>query len=147
MDEEQLVPRGMLDEEMIARIAGHLKYGNFIETAVKASGISLETYKGWIKRGLAERKRLSAGEIPDWKERIYVRLIETVDKVLAEVESKDLQRIENAANNDWRAAAWKMKKRWAKRWGDTERHDVTSNGETIQPGATVTIVKLPDNGR
>jgi hypothetical protein len=90
--------------EVIGRIIQSLQAGNYIETAAAFAGIDKTTLYDWLKQGAAEDE----GE--------YRNFSNAVGEALATAEMLDVQRVGNAAKDDWRAAAWRLERRHSKRW-------------------------------
>jgi len=90
--------------------------GNYIETAAAAAGVSSSTMRDWLRRGARARSG------------IYRELHEAVNKATAEAEAKDVIRISKAASSgEWRAAAWKLERRYPERFG--QKLTVEAKGE------------------
>ena len=90
-----------------------LRGGNYIETAAAFSGVHKDTLYEWLKLGAAEE----AGPYRDFSD--------GVEEALATGEMMDVQRVGNAAKDDWRAAAWRLERRHPKRWGRKEHIELT----------------------
>ena len=84
-----------------------IKAGNYVETAARLSGVSKSLLYEWLKKGNAKRP---PPECP------YVALVEAIQNALAYAEARDLDAIRKAAAKDWKAAAWRLERRFPKRW-------------------------------
>jgi class 3 adenylate cyclase len=90
--------------EVRERMLIAIRAGNFVEVAARYAGISASTYYEWCARG----ERGEPG---------FAEFVEAVDQALAEAEVRLVSRISKAAQEgDWRAAAWKLPRRFRERW-------------------------------
>ena len=94
-----------LTSEVAARICRALRAGVYIETAAVLAGISRSTFYYWMKR--------AAKSEPS----IYRQFSDTVEGAMAHAEVRDVAIIAEAAKTKWRAAAWRLERRYASRWG------------------------------
>ena len=98
---------------LIVRLIGA---GNYLETAAAAAGVSTSTMREWLRRGARE------------DDGIYADLADAVSKATAEAEAKDVIQISKAAaEGEWRAAAWKLERRYPERYG--QKLTVEAKGE------------------
>lgn len=119
-----------LDKNIERKILDVLKMGNYIETAAAFGGIDPSTFYRWLKRGKLHIQKTIQNpqyQIPEYEKR-YVRFKRNVDQALAEAEIRELQIIMMAANEDWRAAAWILERRYPDKWGKKNRHEITGQG-------------------
>lgn len=93
------------DPELAKRVIDLIRVGNFVETAAAACGVHRATLYRWLERGDRQRE----GVLRDFSD--------AVAKAQAESESRDLLLIAKAALSDWRAAAWRLERRWPRRFG------------------------------
>lgn len=83
--------------------------GNYIETAALTAGIDKVTLYEWLKKG----KRAGHGQ--------YFEFSNALQKALGFAELRDLEVIDHAAQNgQWQASAWKLERKFPKRWGRRE---------------------------
>ncbi|MFD1422452.1 hypothetical protein ACFQ4J_01685 [Laceyella tengchongensis] len=98
-----------LQEKIVTVIRG----GNYIETAAAYAGISKQTLYNWLRRGARQK----SGQ--------YREFALAVEQALAEAEMRDLALIEQAARDGkWQAAAWRLERRFPKRWGRQDYLDL-----------------------
>ncbi|NLA45469.1 MAG: hypothetical protein GX869_07490 [Candidatus Cloacimonetes bacterium] len=95
-----------LNQELIKKVCGYIKTGNYIETSCRACGITAKTYYEWIKK--AEIKPNS----------IYGMFSKAIEEAEAEAEIALELEIRKKVPEDWRAGDTILKKRFRKRWGD-----------------------------
>jgi hypothetical protein len=69
------------------------------------AGIHKSTLYDWLRRG----SRCTSG--------IYRSFSDAVGQALADSELKSLHQIDEAANFHWQAAAWRLERRFPRRWG------------------------------
>ena len=92
------------------RIVQAIKLGATYEDAANYGGISYETFRVWMETKPA--------------------FSEAVKKAEGEAVLVWLAKIENEASDDnWQAAAWKLERRYPQRYGKTvQQHDVNHSG-------------------
>jgi transposase len=102
-----------LNDELQNQICELLRWGNYIETACAFCGITKKTLYEWMKLGNLEEQG------------IHRNFLNAVNKAQAEAEMRDVQNIHNAAKTDWKASAWRLERKFPKKWGRMERleHD------------------------
>ncbi len=94
----------------------------YLETVGDYLGVSRQTWRGWLRRGRAEERRMRrTGADPDPGEAIYLEFFTTHKKALAEGEIYDAGVIKKAAAEQWQAAAWRLERRFPHRWGRKDR--------------------------
>jgi hypothetical protein len=102
---------------MIREVANLLTRVPFIETVADYLGVSRMTLNRWYKRGAQESRRCADPEYrPDPGEAIYLDYFVTFRATLAAAEIEATQIIDRAAQEDWRASAWILERRWPERW-------------------------------
>lgn len=102
-----------------------IKSGNYIETAVRACGIGVSTYYGWMERGEAD--------LANGKDTPYAELSEAIRKAEGEAETDALGEIRKAARDSWQAAAWYLERKFPARWGRKDRVEHTGkDGDAIK---------------
>jgi hypothetical protein len=99
-----------LTPEVQKKIVDAIRAGNYMETAAAYAGISKDTFYRWLKRGA----RAKSG--------IYKNFHDAVEKALAESEVRDVMIIANAAATDWKAAAWRLERKFPERWGKKSQY-------------------------
>jgi len=100
------------------RITTLVRQGNAINTAVRAAGISMDTFKKWMDR--VSESNLMKVEDPKEMEALepYMVLAEEVVQAAAEAEVNRVSLIDKAAQlGQWGAAAWWLERRLPERWG------------------------------
>lgn len=93
------------DPEIANTIIEFIRAGNYVETAAAAAGIVKSTLYDWLKRG----KRAKSG--------VFHNFSNAVEKAMAEAEVVDVTRIGIAAKEYWQAAAWRLERKFPKKWG------------------------------
>jgi hypothetical protein len=94
-----------LTEEIQEKIVEAVRQGNYIEAVSAAAGISKTSVYLWLKRGANQK----AGK--------YHQFSNAVRQAMAESEMKSLFQIDKAADVHWQAAAWRLERRFPRRWG------------------------------
>lgn len=107
-----------LTQELQDKIVDVIRAGNYIETAASFAGLSKNTLYDWMKRGARERERIdNTGKKMLKKEQPFVEFSDAIEKALAEAEMRDVLRIGEASKSDWKAAAWRLERKFPQRWG------------------------------
>jgi transposase len=116
-----------LQEKIVMVIRG----GNYIETAAAYAGISKQTLYNWLRRGARQK----SGQ--------YREFALAVEQALAEAEMRDLALIEQAARDGkWQAAAWRLERRFPKRWGRQDYLDLLMQERQTQVQAKKKQIKV-----
>lgn len=140
MDESNAVqryePKAMgrptkLNPELIERVATLIRQGNFIDTACKAVGISRQTYHTWLKEGgnALHEAGYDFNRIREPRIRLAARFSDACARASAEAEANGIASIARHAEDDWRAAAWHLERRYPRKWGAQKQQlEVTGPG-------------------
>jgi transposase len=94
-----------LDADVAKRITDLVRVGNYVETAAAAAGVHKVTLHRWLRRGREEE----SGPYHD--------LFEALEKAQGESESRDVALLAKAAAEDWQAAAWRLERRFPRKYG------------------------------
>jgi transposase len=122
-----------LTPELHQRIITFLGSGAYLETAAAAAGCSKQSLYDWMKRGARE------------KEGIHRDFLDAVEKAQATAEIRDVALIAKAAERNWQAAAWRLERRAAIRWGRQDRMKLEGeDGGPVQ--VTVNFSRTPKKG-
>lgn len=123
-----------LTPERQAKIVNAVKAGAYLETAAAAAGINKVTLHRWLRRG--ER----------YPGTIYSAFSEAVHEALAQAEMRDVLTISKAAGDgDWRAAAWRLERKYPKRWGTVSRTEITGkDGAALKIDINTDVSTLTD---
>lgn len=106
-------------------ICNFIRLGSWMETAAQACGIHRETLREWLKRGNKWLKAKRRGRKVPEVENGFIDFVQKARKAAAESELIDLERIDKAAEQVWQAAAWRLERRYPKRWGKRDSVDVS----------------------
>jgi hypothetical protein len=118
-----------------SKICAALQRGNYIETSAAFAGVSKSVLFAWMKQGNADRD--------DGKANKYTRFLDAVEIAQAEAEVRDLQHIDKHGETSWQAAAWKLERRFPKRWGRVNPdQEVGEKGQGA--GITIQIGRISD---
>jgi hypothetical protein len=98
----------LLEPDVIDRLEQMLKAGNYLEVALRATGVGGATFRDWMRRGRTSR---APGD------ELYRELVERVDLARAEGEVRNVAQIASAARDNWQAAAWILERSYPERWG------------------------------
>lgn len=111
-----------LTRVLIHEICKYVMMGSYVETAAATCAVDKATFYGWLKKGRRDRNE---GRYTT----IYAELSFKILESLGKAETRDLIRIDQAGERDWRAAAWKMERRNAQRWGPKAALKMQSNDD------------------
>ena len=99
------------------RICSLVRAGNFRETACAAAGIASRTLRVWLRKAREAEVKAEKGERLTPADTRHLEFGEALERAEAECEARDIMLIGAAAKEDWKAAAWRVERRGAKRWG------------------------------
>jgi transposase len=118
-----------LTEKTKKRLLAALQNGANQDEAARYAGIGESTFYRWMEKG-ATKKR---GQ--------YREFWEAVKRTESEAAMISLDTIRNAEKRgDWRAAAWKLERRFPDKWGKVDRQDVTTEHTG---GLKIELVSVP----
>jgi transposase len=92
--------RTKLTPELKAKLIEYLKAGNYVNTACAAVGITEETFYQWMKK---------------------TEFSEPIKKAQAEAIARNVIIIQNAAKDQWTAAAWFLERKDNANWGRKDK--------------------------
>lgn len=101
----------LITDKLIEDICKDLRKGNYIETACAKQGISKTIFYEWLRKA-----RRHPSDYP-----LCVKFMNAVLQAEAEFEATGVDGIDKAAKSDWRAEAWRLERRFPKRWGRLDR--------------------------
>ena len=150
---KKYVPKGgslsKLNLEMTDLICDALSRGHYPQFAAANAGISYETLKNWLKKGKSDFERLSRLDergvpLRDEDYSLFFDLYMKVQKALFNVQDSPLQNIIAASEEDWRAAAHFLERRFPKEWGKKEgKTAIEVNANTT----TQTVIVVPEKAK
>jgi len=114
-----------LTPEVKDKIIRYIRGGNYIETAVQASGITKKSFYNWLDRGNKELERLAKSPKARVRqsEQIFVDFVKEVDKAQAEAEAKDVMLLAEFAKEDSNVIRWRLERKYPQRWGNRQQVD------------------------
>jgi len=95
-----------LTPKLRKEIVSLIKAGCFIEMTCALVGINKSTYYAWMKRGKESKRRTHLRTFYD-----------EVTRAHAICELRMVKIISKAAEEDWRASAWFLERKFPQRWG------------------------------
>lgn len=117
--------KSKLNEELINRAAELVNAGHYDNTVFTCLGIGETTWYRWINLG--EEDFLNG------KNTIVAKFWESVSKARAAAEIRNLEIVQTAANDDWKAAAWFLERKYNEKWGRKEKTELTGkNGGPVE---------------
>lgn len=145
----------LLTPELRDKICNFVRIGSYIETAVAAAGLSKETFYAWLKDSAhlhtLKRNALETGQPfePSDDELKLMEFSDALERAMAESELQDVATIKQAAAaGQWQAAAWRLERKFPKKWGRRyiveDSTPAPTNDQTQQSGQrTIDLKKLP----
>ena len=120
----------ILTETKMKAITDLLERGNTYTASARAVGINPTTLSKWVRRG-KELSMLSR-EL-DETERSFVEFAHAVEKARATAEIRAVEKIRQAGDSSWQAAAWYLERANPQDWGLIRRTELTgANGGPIE---------------
>ena len=114
----------ILNEEMANAIIDLLKRGNYLATAAAYVGITPASITAWVRKGNTLSFEAEDREL-DETEQLFVWFAVEVEKARAWAEIKSVEKIRQAANETWQAAAWYLERTNPRDWGRVSRTEIT----------------------
>lgn len=148
--------KSKLSEDIQNTIVTAIRAGNYVETAAEFAGISKTTFYEWKRRGEAREQQIEAleieaslkgaeAEIPDDLEGdMYLQFMDAIRRASAESEVADITTIGIAASRDWRAAAWRLERKFPTRYGRQSIEFSGPNGGAIPVAYSFDLTKCTD---
>ena len=111
-------PAGIGDPDLLQELLTQIEAGNYWETACELAGISVNTFRNWIKRG-------EAHETP------YDTFLSAVKRASARAEALAVSRVRDAGKDPrfWAAEMTYLERRHPEKWG---RRSEGSSGPAVQ---------------
>ena len=102
--------------------------GISLEGAAELANVSPSTAYEWFQRGLGEDPRGRGSS------RAFAEFAESLTRARAEAELREMRAIvKAAAEGDWRAAAWRLERRYPKQYGRQQRVEhSTADGKPLK---------------
>ena len=117
----------LLTPELQAEIEQILKEGHYQNVAIDCVGIDPKTYYNWINWGQAAEIKHESGEKLTESEEKYFQFFYAVKKAMAFGIRRDINRIDKAGEQDWRALAWKRERTNPELYALRGRVDINQN--------------------
>lgn len=126
--------RTLLNEQMIERLVGAVKSGNYLDDSARYVGIGERTLFEWLAKG---RQALdeAGGDIEavDEDKLLFAQLSQSLESARSYAVVRNVALIQKAAENSWQAAAWYLERTNPKKWGRHETVELTgADGGAIQ---------------
>lgn len=108
--------RPKLTKKLAEKLCDLLRAGVYFGVAAEAVGIDRITCYRWRRAGKEAIEKERNGSELDKREITYATFATMCNQAVAEAEASNVQRIDEAADRDWKAAAWLLERRHGKRW-------------------------------
>jgi len=108
--------RNKFTPEVAEEICKLIRRGNYRETAAAASGVTGRTLRRWLYAAANGDER-------------YALFAADLEVAEAEAESRDVAMVGIAAGKDWRAAAWRLERKYPHKYGQQIKVAVASELE------------------
>lgn len=122
----------ILNEELQTKLCDYIKVGVPIRDACHAVGIAESMFYLWQQKGLEN------------KGRPYVLFVKAVEKAKSQSKIRSIVRIDKAANDDWRADAWLLERRFPEEFGKRDQlklHQAEKGEPFSPPGAHARLLE------
>jgi transposase len=108
----------MLDINKAYAVLHAISQAGSIEGAAALNGISATTYYNWMRHGKRMTEWEAEGNRLDPEDERFAILYRNVNQALAHLETRNFEKVQNAAMEGvWQAAAWILERRFPGRWG------------------------------
>lgn len=104
-----------LTRKLINKAENLIKLGNYNSTVCQYLGIGETTWYRWMEEG----EKATRG--------IKREFWESIKKAESHAEIRNVQIIQNAAQENWQASAWYLERKFHDRWGRKEKVDANVN--------------------
>lgn len=121
-----------LTPELIERVAGVVRVGNYLDTAARYCGIDKVTFYSWMKRGHAQRSG------------IFRDFLNALEEAQAAADVRDHAHIAKASQKDWRAAAEHLRLRNQSRYNRSSMEVSGPDGQPVQVQHTAKVELGPE---
>lgn len=102
-----------ITQDKIDALLNAIRLGSYMETAAAHAGIAKSTLYDWLRKGARKESN------------IYEQFSNAVEKAMADSELRDVQVVDKAAQEGaWKAAAWRLERKFPKRWGRKNIHKI-----------------------
>lgn len=104
-----------LTRKLINEAEKLIKLGNYTVTVCQYLGIHESTWYRWMNEGEVAKRGL--------KREFY----ESIKRAESHAEIRNVQIIQNAAQENWQASAWYLERKFHDRWGRKDKMDANVN--------------------
>lgn len=148
MEIRQMQPPKIYKEGVTNRILWALSKGASYTIASGYGGIAYQTFREWMKRA-ESMLHLEEEQLENHPDKAYYDFYYNVKLVEAQAAMKWLEKIDDAAQIHWQAAAWKLERRYPNEYGKVVNESPVDNEENVIEQAKIAVGKLKgdDHGR
>lgn len=115
--------------ELVDKVCQAVRIGAPLQTARAYAGIPAAVFYEWMRAG-------REGYSP------YVEFVEALDSAMAEGEMRDIARVDQGADKDWRASAFKLERRFPDRWGEKKEIAATVGFRPMLDPSKLTLEEM-----
>ncbi len=114
--------------ELFDNLVNGIAEGHYARAVCKANGITEAIYYKWLEIGRNEKERMerTGDEKPLPDKKIYFDFFEAITRAEGQGEIRAVKALRNAFDEDWRAAAHYLERRFVNRWGRQVRQTNTN---------------------
>jgi hypothetical protein len=127
--------KAKLSEELIATVMREISEGCSYVNACQMSGLDESTFHKWKKEGDLILKQLEEAENKGKfkialtkREKFLIQFVQSLVLARAKGISRNLKRINNAADSQWQAAAWLLERMDPENFGRKDKHELAHTG-------------------
>lgn len=113
-----------LTEKVKNIVVEAVRAGNYMEAAAPLAGLHKDTVYDWLKRGARAQALIDQGKAVAEDEMVFVDFSKEMLEAMAQSEIDDVRMIKDASREHWQAAAWRLERKYHKRWGKKADHVV-----------------------
>lgn len=117
-----------LTADVQAKIIAALRVGCPMNTSAAYAAVAPSTFNLWLRQG-------RDGKQP------YKGLVDEIDLAIADGKMRDLVRIDQGADKDWRAAAWKLERRFPLEFGEKTQSEITVQARPFIDVSKLTVAE------
>jgi hypothetical protein len=106
-----------LNQKIIDDSEKLIRAGNYVNVVCNYLGIDESTWYRWIKKGEEDNKK--------GINNIYCKFFKSIKRAESIAEIKNVNVIQMASQEDWKASAWYLERKYFDRWGRKEGREIT----------------------
>jgi len=122
-----------LSDDVAASISRDIAAGHYMNAAARAAGVSYATIREWIARGEADEAH--GLDTP------YARFADAISRAEGEAEKRLQRAVEQHSDEDWRAPAFILERRFRDRWGKNDQQQAAAVTINLTAEAATALIE------